>query len=249
MISIITATYNSKGELPLLIASLRAQTDQGFEWIVADGGSDDGTVEMLRSLEGLRVTVLSQPDFGIYDAINRGLRGASGDFYVAVGADDRLAADAVANYQRAIVRSGADIVTASVVSGNRVIRVRRGPQWLHGAHKYIANHSLATAFRRDLHDRYGFYSPKYPIAADAYFVIRACMGGATVFAGGFVAGNIGDSGVSARDWAGSATEFFRVQLATGRSFAMQALLLNLRLLKGRVPGLRNLLNTVRRWAA
>lgn len=245
MISIVTATFNSAAQLPELIASLRAQTDRGFEWIVADGASKDGTVEQLTGAADLGPVITSQPDFGIYDALNRAIASARGTHYLVVGSDDRLHPEAVARFNEAIAVTAADIIVADVLFGTRRVRARRGPAWLHGAQSYIANHSLATAFRKDLHARFGWYSRKYPLAADALFVVKACKGGASRHQAGFVAGEMGQHGVSATDWAGSATEFFRVQLETGCSFSVQAALLFLRLLKGRFVVLRLALNRVR----
>src|SRR6266702_4244755 len=111
-ISVVTATYNCASQLPALIESLRKQTDRNFQWAVADGASSDGTLELLRSVTDLDAVITSQPDFGIYDGLNRALRSAAGNYYIVAGADDYLAADAIANYREAIERSGADIVAA-----------------------------------------------------------------------------------------------------------------------------------------
>lgn len=246
MISIVTATYNSADRLPDLIASLRAQTDRRFEWIVADGASKDGTVGLVNEAFDLGPVITSQPDFGIYDALNRAIAAANGSHYLVVGSDDRLHPEAVAKFNEAIALTGADIIVADVLFGARRVRARGGPPWLHGAQSYISNHSLGTAFRKELHARFGWYSKKYPLAADALFVVKACNGGARRHQADFVAGEMGQSGVSATDWAGSATEFFRVQLDTGCAFPMQAGLLFLRLIKGRFAILRLALDRLRK---
>lgn len=235
-ISVITATYNAVEHLPKLIESLRGQTDRDFEWVVADGASDDGTLELLRSVTGLNIVISSQPDFGIYDALNRAIRISSGEYYIVCGADDFFHSDAIANFRRAIAESGAsgtqaDIIAANAMYGQRCLKVRKGPTWLFGHGALISAHTLATAFRKELHQVYGFYSRKYPIAADQLFVMQACKGGASRYESDFVAGEIGRGGVSSVDQAGNATEVYRVQLALGRSAAAQALLLMLRLLK------------------
>lgn len=232
-LSIVTATLNAAEQLPGLIKSLRAQTDRDFEWVVADGGSTDGTLALLQSVTDLNIVLSSQPDFGTYDGLNRALQAASGDYYIVVGADDRLAVDAVANYRRAIVDSGADIVAARARYGDRIMEVKRGPVWLHSQFALIAAHSVATAIRRDLHARYGYYTRRFPIAADQYFIIRACAGGAARYEADFIAGAFGTGGVSSTDRIGNATEVFRVQVAAGRCFAVQLLLLLVRLLRAR----------------
>lgn len=230
-ISVVTATYNAAGHLPKLIASLRAQTDRDFEWVVADGASSDGTLALLQSVTDLKIVVTSQPDFGIYDALNRAIKAASGDYYVVAGADDYFDADAIANYRRAIEQSEADIVAASARYGAKVMRVKKGPVWLYSQFALIAAHTLATAIRKDLHRTYGYYTRLYPIAADQFFVIRACAGGSRRHQADFVAGEIGSGGVSSTDRIGNATEVFRVQVATGRSVFVQVILFLLRLLR------------------
>ena len=230
-ISIVTATCNAANHLPKLIESLRRQTDKDFEWVIADGASTDGTLELLQSITDINIVISSQPDFGIYDALNRAIKISSGEYYIVSGADDCFYDDAIANFRRAIDRYGADIIVANAMYDQHRMKVRNGPPWLLGQIAYIAAHTLATAFRKDLHRVFGFYSRKYPIAADQLFVMQACKGGASRYEGDFVAGEIGHRGVSSMDRAGNATEVFRVQVDLGRSGVIQAILLMLRLLK------------------
>ncbi len=230
-ISVITATRNAAGYLPRLIESLRGQTDKDFEWVVADGASSDGTVALLQSVGDLKVVITSQPDFGIYDALNRAIKLASGDYYIVAGADDVFDAKAIANFHRAIEQSEADIVAASARYGTKIMRVKKGPVWLHSQFSLVAAHTIATAIRKDLHRTYGDYTRLYPIAADQYFILRACAGGASRHEANFVAGEIGSGGVSSTDRIGNASEVFRVQVATGRSVFIQAILFLLRLLR------------------
>ena len=230
-LSIVTATYNAVSYLPDLIASLRKQTDQDFQWVVADGSSEDGTLTLLRSINDINLLVLSQPDFGIYDALNRAIKAASGDYYIVCGADDVFEPDAIANFRDAIDRTQADIVAANVRYGKNTCRPKNSMSWLWGHRTYIAAHTLATAFKKDLHQRFGFYSRKYPIAADQLFVMQACQSGAKRINADFVAGEIGNEGVSSVDRVGNATEVFRVQLVLGQSKYLQTLILLLRLLK------------------
>jgi glycosyltransferase involved in cell wall biosynthesis len=232
-ISIVTATCNAAEHLPRLIESLRSQTDKDFEWVVADGASADGTLELLQSVNDLKIVISSQPDFGIYDALNRAIKLSTGEYYIVAGADEIFNSDAIANFRLAIERSGADIVAARAMYGVKCMKIKKGPSWLFGQFSFIAAHTLGTAFRKELHLAYGYYSRQYPIAADQHFVMRACLGGASRYAGDFVAGEIGRGGVSSTNQIGSATEVFRVQVANGRSVFIQTILLILRLLRSR----------------
>jgi glycosyltransferase involved in cell wall biosynthesis len=232
-ISIVTATYNAAALLPRLVTSLKAQTDQDFEWVVADGGSSDDTVKIVEDAKvSLRQVLLtSQPDFGIYDALNRGVKVAQGNYYIVLGADDTLEANAIANYKRAIGEAGADLVTACVESNGNMQGARRADRaWLYGQFAYISAHAVGLAIKRSLHEKVGFYSRKYPIAADQLFVMLAVAQGADVSRHDFVAGRFEHAlGTSGQDVLGSLVELFRIQVQLGRPLAVQVLLLLIRM--------------------
>ncbi|MGJ0484853.1 MAG: glycosyltransferase [Methylomicrobium sp.] len=229
-ISIVTATFNAAKNLPDLIESLRNQTDRDFHWIVADGASSDGTLDLLNAIDDLDILVLSQPDFGIYDALNRAIKAVDGEYYIVCGADDLFNADAIANFRLAIDHSHADIVTAHAKYGNKILHPKNRAPWLWGHRAYIAAHTLATAYKKNLHQRFGYYSSKYPIAADQLFVMQACKAGIKPYETDFIVGEIGRAGVSSIDRSGNATEVFRVQLDLGSPKWLQIPILFLRLL-------------------
>lgn len=86
-ISIITATYNSIQHLRDVIESISQQTYPKIEYLVIDGGSTDGTVELLKQ-SNLVSHIISEPDKGIYDALNKGIRLAIGDIIGFLHSDD-----------------------------------------------------------------------------------------------------------------------------------------------------------------
>ena len=90
-ISIITATLNVVRQLPFTIQSLREQKCKDFEWILIDGKSCDGTLDILTEASGLVIKCVSEPDRGIYDAWNKGCKIAKGDWLLFLGAGDELA--------------------------------------------------------------------------------------------------------------------------------------------------------------
>lgn len=89
-ISVITVCRNSKNELPAAAISVLAALGGGDEWVVQDGASSDGSPEIARDLNDPRVRLESRPDGGIYDAMNRAVKRAGGDYLYFLGADDRL---------------------------------------------------------------------------------------------------------------------------------------------------------------
>ncbi|MEH6559642.1 MAG: glycosyltransferase [Oceanicoccus sp.] len=229
-ISVITATYNTVAELPDLIESLSSQTDMDFEWVVADGGSTDGTPELLREVSNIRAIISSQPDFGIYDAINRAIKQSSGQYYLVIGADDYLYPDAIGNFKKYISK-GTDIIAANIQVGERVRRPGRGKAWLFGQYEFVAGHAVGTLFKKSLHERFGYYSRHFPIAADQLFIKQCGQSEIAIIAADFTAGRFGLSGISAQDSIGTLSEFFRVQLRTEKYKSVQLAIYLVRLLK------------------
>jgi len=229
-ISIITATYNAGEELPGLIDSLRSQTNADFEWIIVDGASVDNTAGIVSQAGDVVTKWESEPDCGIYHALNKALETAVGEYYLVLGADDRLAPDAIENYVKAVEASRADVIAARMVIQGRVASKRRGPPWLYGQFSYVAGHAVGTLFRRSLHERFGYYSLRFQLAADMLFIKTIFRGGASCCDVDFVAGEYGRGGVTSVDLARSLSESFRVQLET-EAKAPQVLLYILRLIK------------------
>jgi len=87
LISILTASYNSVEGLKKTVASVETQTFRDFEHVVIDGGSTDGSAEFL-SEQGDNVNWISEPDEGIADAMNKGIRLARGDWILVLQAED-----------------------------------------------------------------------------------------------------------------------------------------------------------------
>ena len=91
----ITASYNRVTVIRDALESVARQTYPEVEQVVVDGGSSDGTLDVVRSFDGRRLRVLSEPDEGIYDALNKGIRLATGDVIGLVHSDDLLASESV----------------------------------------------------------------------------------------------------------------------------------------------------------
>lgn len=230
-LSVITATYNAMMHLPNLVGSLRAQQDKDFEWVVADGASTDGTLEYLRSIEELNIKISSQEDFGIYDALNRAIKISEGDFYMIIGADDFLFSNAIKDYKDAI-EDGVDIVTACIQVGKKISKAgKEGGKSRKKRFDYISGHAVGSIYRKNLHDRYGYYSKNYPIAADQLFVLSVCRDGRKVKVIDSLVGRFGLFGVSNTEKIGSATEYYRVLLSLGENKYLQTFLLFIRLIK------------------
>ena len=194
-LSIITATWNAEIFLPRVIKSLEKQTDKDFEWIISDGASTDGTLEILKKVEGINIKVISQEDFGIYDALNRGIKNCNGEFYLVIGADDELYPNAVKDYKESI-EDDVDIATAWIDTANGQNIPNSGPRWLKSQFHYVSGHAVGSIYRTKLHEKHGYYSRKFPIAADQLFVGQVLKHGSKVKIIKKVVGKFSDEGLS-----------------------------------------------------
>ena len=231
-ISIITASYNSERDIAGLINSLEALDDDNFEWVVADGGSVDASLEMIGQAHLARVTVLSGPDFGIYDALNKAVRAATGVYYLVLGADDVIYPDALRNFRRALATQASDFVAAAVVGGATVLKPGQGSYWRRGGNAYVASHAVGTLIRTALHDECGFYKNRYPNCADMYFILFCLRKkNKTINYAPFVAGAFGVAGISSVERSTSVTDAFRIARDLGAGFWGPAAVLAYRLLR------------------
>ena len=89
-ISIVTVSYNAAETIEQTISSVVNQAYENIEYIIIDGGSTDGTVDIIRKYEDRIAYWVSEPDKGIYDAMNKGIDAATGDYIYFLGADDIL---------------------------------------------------------------------------------------------------------------------------------------------------------------
>lgn len=89
-VSIIIATYNAEAHLHACLSTIAQQTCAGIEVVIVDGGSTDGTAEIVKQFSQLNINWCSGKDKGIYDALNKGVKRAKGKWVYFLGADDRL---------------------------------------------------------------------------------------------------------------------------------------------------------------
>lgn len=229
--SVITATLDSQRFIGRLLNSLEKQTDKDFSFIVFDGGSKDKTEEIIRSSKLKNVTILKGNDSGIYDALNHCIAELKTDYYIVCGADDQLSLNAIKYYKSSADVSGADIICSKVKIGKCIIVPRRKMAWLYGMGAISSSHSVGVAIRTGLHEKYGLYSKKLPIAADQLFIKRVHADGGIFHYADFVSGEYDLGGTSGTDTAGVLTESFRVQLATEKHKCLQLLIFLARLFK------------------
>ena len=229
-ISIVTATFNAIKDLPLLIESLRQQTDKDFEWVVADGASTDGTIDLLESINDLEIRIISQSDFGIYDALNRAVKACTSDFYIVMGADDILYPNAVKIYKSHIDKE-VGVITANIENTNGIVSHKSRAYWFYGMGAIASSHAVGCCIRRALHQEFGYYSKSFPICADQLFLGSLFRNGIVFKHADKIVGNFGLQGLSSVDTLGMLTDLYRVQIRLGFNKYVQTALFFLRILK------------------
>jgi glycosyltransferase involved in cell wall biosynthesis len=178
-ISLITAVFNRADTIGHAIRSVQAQDYLNVEHVVQDGGSTDGTLAAINGLANGSTFLVSEPDAGIYDAINRGIDRATGDVIGLMHSDDFFAQERVLSMvAEAFEKTGADGVYGDLeyVSGNDPYRVVR--YWRSGKYApfklklgWMPPHPTLY-LRREVFERWGKYDTQYRIAADYDAMLR-----------------------------------------------------------------------------
>lgn len=111
LITIVTVTYNAAETLPLTMESVAEQTFADFEHLIIDGASTDDTISVARQMGRPDLRIVSEPDHGLYDAMNKGVKLAHGYYLLFLNSGDRFhGADALQAYADAILDKNPDII-------------------------------------------------------------------------------------------------------------------------------------------
>ncbi len=181
--SIITPSYNRAGMIPAAIESVLAQDYPRWEHIVVDGGSTDGTLDVLARYPHLRI--VSEPDRGMYDAINKGIRLARGEVIAWLNTDDLYPPGAFAaiagvfdSHPEALAVSGAAETFEQTASGERLLRVDPPVSdedfWRRIVEAPVPN---GWFFRRTVFEQVGLFNPDFRLVADRDLLIRLALAG------------------------------------------------------------------------
>lgn len=174
LFSIITVCFNSEKTIERTIQSVLKQTCQDYEYLIIDGASTDHTLEIVRKYEPLfegKMKWISEPDRGIYDAMNKGIRMASGELIGIVNSDDYYETDALeimrkiyTGYEYSILYGA----VRAVESGNETMVYIKNHEFIE---KDMITHPSCFITKK-LYTTYGMYSLEYPYSADYEFMLR-----------------------------------------------------------------------------
>ncbi|WP_303316564.1 glycosyltransferase family 2 protein [Flavivirga abyssicola] len=183
-LSIITASYNSSKSIKETINSVLHQTINDFEYIIIDGKSGDNTVEIIRSYEkefkarGIDYKWISESDNGIYDAWNKGLLIAKGDWISFLGSDDSYCKDAIQTYSEEISNNELDSFdliysNVKVMDGDKHLKTIKGV-WSWSIFKRHMNIAHVGAFHnKAFFIEQGIFNQCYKICGDYELLLRA----------------------------------------------------------------------------
>lgn len=178
-ISIITATYNSASTIRDTLESVNAQTYPDIEHIIVDGASKDNTLDLVKKY-GKRVSlIISEPDKGIYDAMNKGIKAATGDVIGILNSDDFFTSDDVISaIVFAFENNDIDAVYGDVhyvnpENLNKCVRYYSSAVFKPSLFKFGLMPAHPSFYvKRSCYEKYGVYSLDYQIASDFDLLIR-----------------------------------------------------------------------------
>lgn len=178
-ISLITVVYNGVETIKNTIESVIKQSYSNIEYIVIDGGSTDGTIELVNSFGGKITKFISEPDRGIYDAMNKGIREATGDIIGFINADDFYeSSEIICNVAKTFRENKTDCLLGDVkivdaFNLNKINRYYQCPKFPIEFLRYgIMPPHPAFFVKRCFYDQYGLFKTDYKIAADYELVVR-----------------------------------------------------------------------------
>ncbi len=167
LFSIITICRNHLDGLKATAASIETQDFRDYEWIVIDGASTDGTPAYLQSLSNQHLQYVSEPDDGIYDAMNKGIARATGDYLLFLNAGDTLAAAHALEHVAKLTQTVPDFIYGDSREGAHYKKARDFSTILYG----MFTHHQAMFYKRKTLGPMR-YNTAYKIAADYDLTLR-----------------------------------------------------------------------------
>jgi glycosyltransferase involved in cell wall biosynthesis len=176
-VSLITVTYNAESTIERCIRSVIAQNYQNIEYIVIDGASTESTLQIInRYAQNIKI-IISEPDKGMYDALNKGIKLATGDIVGILNADDYFASDDIlTDVAKVFMRSNTDVLYGNldfVDVNETIIRKWRTRAYKRGDFDWGWMPAHPTFYcRKSLFNSFGVYSLEHGTAADYELMLR-----------------------------------------------------------------------------
>ena len=174
LFSIITVVYNNEKYLEETIKSVVNQKFRNFEYIIIDGGSSDKTLDIIKRYDSQIDYWISEKDKGIYDAFNKGMSLAKGDFIGIVNSDDTYldnALEIIAKYINELTNKEIDFIFGSVKKHWGILYGYR-PEKIYYSWGFYSSHSTGFFLRRSSAKKIGLYNINYKYHADYDYFYR-----------------------------------------------------------------------------
>jgi glycosyltransferase involved in cell wall biosynthesis len=177
-ITIVVATWNAEATLERCLDSVRAQTYRNVEIVVADGVSKDRTLEILERRRSELAVLVSEKDRGIYDAWNKVVPKATGEWLLFLGADDELDSPTVLEKAAAVLAEARENVVygkVAIMLPDGTILNHEGAPWEESADKFKHEMTIphqGVFHRRSLFEKHGLFDPSFRICGDYEFLLR-----------------------------------------------------------------------------
>lgn len=175
-LSIITINYNNKAGLEKTVASVMSQSWRDFEWIIIDGGSTDGSKEVIESLTTNPLSAklisywCSEPDNGVYNAMNKGIAKTVGDYLLFLNSGDSLSdKNVLGDFFVFSKKHKEDIITGDLMIDDNPMNIRRAPDTEEVDYNYMKYNTLnhpCSFIKRELFVKYGYYDESLRIVSD-----------------------------------------------------------------------------------
>lgn len=176
-LSIITICRNDATGLKKTIRSLRDQSYRDFEFIIVDGASEDETLNIITENKSMITHWISEPDTGIYNAQNKGVKMTQGDYCLFLNSGDYLADENVIKKFMS-VETQAEIIYGDMIVENKIgsREIKKSPSKIRSLHmlKDTLRHPVSF-IKRNLFDTFGYYDENFRIVADYEFFVRVII--------------------------------------------------------------------------
>jgi len=220
IVSIVTVTLNCVATIEQTIRSVQAQGFSSIEHVFVDGGSKDGTVDVIRRLMRPQDFLLREKDHGISDAFNKGIALSRGRFVQILNADDWLSPDQIERGVAAIRESGADFTFGDLIfydQGQPIFRYSGDPNYAKVIHRRMPalNHPSVLA-DRSCFERVGLFDVAYRNAMDYDWLLRLHRAGGRGVYCPAILGHMTHAGVSNRQFRRTIEEVKTIAVAHGR---------------------------------
>lgn len=180
LISVITVSFNAVKTIEQTILSVINQTYPNVEYIIIDGGSTDGTLDVIKKYQDKIAYWVSEPDRGIYDAMNKGIAKAKGDIIGIINADDWYELDAIESVVNHLNKSKDNSIyygRLNMRQGNKILYASDVPQKLNGLKKGMVISHPTVFVSKNIYQKEGGFSTDYKIASDWDFILRMYLKG------------------------------------------------------------------------